>query len=578
MKYIVDFIDTTSEEEINAWLALNSCEVVKHFSHFSKTYLVSTTKRSLKAEGIVERVHTNSATAAVKLLDTYVAPTTVETISIDTTADQNWWKTLVFQNAVQVDTATVTRIGVGYPVYVMDSGIKADHPDLANASVRNLFSFTGDFGDTKGHGTAIASLVSGSTAGISSAEVINVKIFQTGTPTLFSDLLDGLDAIAADYIANYPNVPGILNLSWGIEANEFVESKILALINLGIVVVAAAGNSGLPIGDVSPARMPEVLTIGSINTDLEPSAFSNYTGGSSISYSAGDTNHGAGLDYWAPGELIWVADINTNGFSYAAGTSMASGIFAATLVHNLARHNFMYDMDPITWNADNSIISIMTGATQDNKVISSDNIKSLIANSSPSSALILPYQELVVLTEKYAGSTNRVPIIRALTPEQLTSAEDIKDLGSYPFWYKPLLFVNKDEAMHIPFLNYGVVDSVTVDNLPTGLVLDGLYISGTMTEDLGTDKIRTIPVSVHFTKGEYTLDATIFVVYYDRTKIGVDFTEEELNQDISGDSNITLFSDLCFDCVSSSYCAGSCITFYECSAPNKGFYYSECFG
>lgn len=580
MKYIVDFIDTTTDEEINGWLEDKKCKVIKQYDHFAKTYLVETT-RKLKKGGIVEHVHLNNTSSSIKLLDTYVADIPLEKSVIDTTDDKNWWKSLIFYNAIQTDVAVVSKIGSGYPVYIMDSGINNDHPDLSNSNVRHLFSFTDDYTDTKGHGTAIASLIAGKEAGITNAEVINVKIFQSGTDTLFSDLLDGLNAIANDYVSNYPSTPGILNISWGIEANDYIESKIKSLINLGIIVVAAAGNSGKPIGDISPARMPEVITIGSINTDLEPSNFSNYTD-SSISVTQNDTNYGSELDYWAPGEYIWAANISTNDYSYTAGTSMAAGIFSASLVHNLARHNFRYEMEPMTWHTNEAVLPTMLGDNKVDSTITKENIKELITNvgDMPISGLILPSQALVVLSEKYANCTNKVPVIKALITEELKSAEDIKtDVNSTLYWYRPILFVNKNERVHIPFVNYGFVDSITINNLPEGLSLNGLFIDGTMTEDLGSDITKTFSVDVQFTKEDQTLNTTIFVVYYDRTSIGVDYTEEDLNNEIKQNSNIQLFTEVCFQCCPGCevVCPGTCIQFWECSAPYKGLYYQECF-
>lgn len=559
MKYIVDFIDTASELEINAWLTDNNCTVVKQFNHFTKTYLVKASKKP-KAEGIVEFVYLDSTTTALKLHDTYVAPKPIETLSFDSTNDQNWWKTLVFHNSIQENTAVVNRIGAGYPVYIMDSGIKADHPDFANANVRQLFSFTNDFADYKGHGTAIASVISGSIAGISSADVISVKIFQGGTPTLVSDLINGLDAVAADYVAKYPNVPGIVNMSWGIDKNEFVESKIQSLANLGLVIVVAAGNAGVPIADVTPAGMASVLTIGSIDSNLQPSDFSNYTGENIISNTNNETNHGEGLDYWAPGEAIYSANFANNGYGNTAGTSIAAAVFSATLVHNLASHNFVYDLTPVTLYSSPLIVDILKGTNKVDGTINASSIKDLL--TAPN--IILPSQDVVHLTEKYASCTKKAPVIHALTPTDLKSIEENRESKSiYPEWYNGLMFVNKDEAQHIPFLNYGFVDSATLDNLPAGLSLNGLYITGTMTEDLGTNMYKVYQVPAHFVRGEKTLDATVSIVYYDRSKFGNDLTPEQLLEELNKNANIVLM-DLCWDCFSFSFCSVGCSYISPC--------------
>jgi hypothetical protein len=132
------------------------------------------------------------------------------------------------------------------------------------------------------------------------------------------------------------------------------------MINQGMYVVAAAGNNGMPIGDVTPASIPDVLTIGSFNQNLEPSAFSNYTGGSDISYTANDVNYGA-LDGWAPGELIWAANKN-GGYGYIAGTSAAAAIASAAIAYN--------------------VNSILTEDGLINGNITTENINALYKNSS----------------------------------------------------------------------------------------------------------------------------------------------------------------------------------------------------
>jgi hypothetical protein len=106
------------------------------------------------------------------------------------------------------------------------------------------------------------------------------------------------------------------------------------LLDKGAWILAAAGNNGATIEDVTPAAMPEAFTIGAYNVDLQPCDFSNYTGTeSSISVTAGSTNHGE-LDGWAPGENIYTATIDGS-YGYCSGTSIATAISSAILASNL---------------------------------------------------------------------------------------------------------------------------------------------------------------------------------------------------------------------------------------------------
>jgi hypothetical protein len=102
---------------------------------------------------------------------------------------------------------------------------------------------------------------------------------------------------------------------------------------MGIRVVVSAGNTGLPIADVTPAAMKDVITVGSYNQDFSPCAFSDF-GGSVIVDTAGLVNYGE-LDIWAPGSRIWVAAIDGT-YQYAAGTSFSAGIVSASIAYNSA--------------------------------------------------------------------------------------------------------------------------------------------------------------------------------------------------------------------------------------------------
>lgn len=340
MNYLIDFKDDASNDAITAYLLTNDCEVVKIYDNFAKTYLVSSATTPA-IDAIVDSIVDDDG-APLKLLGEiipvnqyYLLPNpNLPQITVSTTDEKDWWKNYVLV-APDFDSPSieVTRKGECSNVYIMDSGIDATHPEFVDAQITNLFSMTGEFADTNGHGTALASVISGKTCGLSSAHLKIVKIFDQSQETKQSDLLNALDMILSDFLAN-PNGVGILNCSWSIPKNDYVEQKIRVLIASGIYVVVSAGNSGLSITDVTPASMPEVLTVGSFNKELHPSSFSNYTDPSIISFTANATNTGA-LDGWAPGEQIWVAAPGGL-YGYASGTSVAAAIHSCVLAYNIS--------------------------------------------------------------------------------------------------------------------------------------------------------------------------------------------------------------------------------------------------
>lgn len=338
MNYIVDFKDSVTIEEIENYFAENSITKIKEYSHFSRVYLVSS-DNVISENDYIEKVvldHENG----IQLLGFDVPITAypvTQTDSFNITTDQNWWKTVVL-NDVDFDNEmhTFNRSGNNSTVYVLDSGIDISHPEFETADITLLHSYISTFNDPNGHGTALASLIAGKTCGITNAKIKVVKIFDSSSPTLLSNMLDALNAVASDYMNNNRS-SSIVNCSWSIPFNEYVNSKLQQLVDMGMFLVCSSGNNGSPIENVTPACMPDALTIGSFGQNLTPSDFSNYTDPSFISFTAGETNYGQ-LDGWAPGEKIWAAQPGGT-TNYIAGTSAATAIASAVLALNLEKYN-----------------------------------------------------------------------------------------------------------------------------------------------------------------------------------------------------------------------------------------------
>ena len=182
--------------------------------------------------------------------------------------------------------APVTGKGIG--VAVIDSGISA-HKALALKVIANVSTVSGDpsFADVYGHGTHVAGIIagqSGAAAGVTTlynggiapgADLINVRVLGADGSGLTSDVIDGIEW-AIDHRAPY-NIR-VINLSLGHPVTEPSATDPLCeavadAVNAGIVVVAAAGNSGKTadgrtvLGSiVSPGNSPLALTVGALNT------------------------------------------------------------------------------------------------------------------------------------------------------------------------------------------------------------------------------------------------------------------------------------------------------------------------
>lgn len=395
MRYIIDFKNTVSNEEIQNYILELNGTIVKTFNMFEKIYVVDFPTAPI----FNSEVHTHlveDEAHPIQLLTTTVMSdggrdlSTFPQLEISTTDNQDWWKNFVLRKPqFDVETYNIPKLGQNNVVYIIDSGIKLDHTEFDGRPVSCIFSFNNDVNDYNGHGTALASVITGRTCGITEATVKAVKVFQTGVTTLQSDMLAGLNAIYHDF-TNSPQEYAVVNCSWIIPKNTIIENAINQLIEDGMYFVAAAGNNGQPISDVTPASMSLVLTIGSFDKDLNPCNFSDYTG--SISTTTDAVNHGE-LDGWAPGKDVYVADI-TGGYTNMSGTSISSAIHAGVLAANLSIADFN-NYGPTVLNYDD-----------DNFNYAGPSVQERISHAIN---LSLNRQDLVTLDDpKYASSTNRV--------------------------------------------------------------------------------------------------------------------------------------------------------------------------
>ena len=214
-------------------------------------------------------------------------------------------------------------------VYIVDSGVNWEHPEFTNVVAEDFWKAPSleDFSDKQGHGTRVASCIAGENVGIAKhVKLYSVKIIEPDFMPTLLDLGNALNAILAQAIEN-PNVTRIVNTSWFVDENAWLESKFQALLDAGVTVVAAAGNTGIDIATTTPAGMTGVITVGSVDKYDIPSGFNSIA----PSDSGLTTNYGLMLDIFAPGEEVVVAKADgsyakNSGTSYAAG--YVSGVAA----------------------------------------------------------------------------------------------------------------------------------------------------------------------------------------------------------------------------------------------------------
>ena len=232
---------------------------------------------------------------------------------------QAWWKAGYTGKGVDV---AVIDTGVS-PVAGLDAPGKLIHgPDLSlESQAPNLTNL-----DTSGHGTFIAGLIAGRDAGLNApysaappsayrgmapdARILSLKV---GTADGGVDVSQVIAAI--DWVVEHRHDRGldirVLNLSYGTNSAQSAEVDPLSYAveqawKRGIVVVAAAGNSGYQVGGgapgvADPAYNPFVIAAGGSDSMGTPALADDTVGAYSASARCGPCKR---PDFVAPGSHL----------------------------------------------------------------------------------------------------------------------------------------------------------------------------------------------------------------------------------------------------------------------------------
>jgi subtilisin family serine protease len=219
-------------------------------------------------------------------------------------------------------------------VFVVDSGISS-HPELNGVEIVNFgkLSFCDSYSDTDGHGTGVASCISGNTIGITqNVSLYNYKVFSGSTKPTILELGTVLDEIK-EFKQNNPTKNVTINASWIAPYSPYLRNKFLQAIEAGCVVICAAGNNADDVSNYTPAGMPEVITVGAVDDDDIIAGFTS----TSIADAEISSAYGQSLDVFAPGVDVDVASISGN-YVRASGTSISAPFVtaAAALIQSIS--------------------------------------------------------------------------------------------------------------------------------------------------------------------------------------------------------------------------------------------------
>lgn len=262
-------------------------------------------------------------------------PGTVQATAQTPTQQVPWGIKSIYNN----NNLASTSGGGGINIAVLDTGVNVNHIDLVN-TVEQCKDFTtaagltnGQCNDANGHGTHVAgsALADGGSDklglyGVAPDSDLWAYKVLGDNGSGYSDDIAAAIRHAADQ-ATATRTKTVINMSLGSSANNsLISSAVDYAYGKGVLVVAAAGNSGPAQGSIGyPGALRNAIAVAALENRLENGTL-RVADFSSRGFTATDGDYVIGVgdvEISAPGAAIY-STWNNGGYNTISGTSMAS--------------------------------------------------------------------------------------------------------------------------------------------------------------------------------------------------------------------------------------------------------------